>query len=172
MRWHYRIQEIHSFIADAMLGKITRKLRILGFDTIFIRDIEDNEILDLLFQTERILLTADKALFYRSKKYNLLSIFLNKNTEIENLVIIFRYLNIKNINLNSNYYRCSICNNRLTIIENPDTIKKEIHEKIFESNTNFFKCYGCNKLYWCGSHIKKISLLIEKINDILNLSDV
>lgn len=172
MAWYYRIQEIHSFIADAMLGKITRKLRILGFDTIFIRDIEDNEILDLLFQTERILLTADKALFYRSTKYNLLSIFLNKNTEIENLVIIFRYLKIKNINLNSNYYRCSICNTKLTIIENPDTIKKEIHEKIFESNTNFFKCYGCNKLYWCGSHIKKISLLIEKINDILNLSDV
>jgi len=154
-----------------MLGKIARKLRILGFDTIYISNIEDDAILDLLFQTERILLTADKGLFYRSKKYNLLSIFLNNNTEIENLVTIFRNLNIKNIYLNSNYYRCSICNNKLTFIENPDTIKKEIHQKIFENNKSFFKCYECNKLYWCGSHIKKISLLIEKINNILNLND-
>jgi uncharacterized protein len=171
MKWQYKIQEIHSFIADAMLGKIARKLRILGFDTIYIRDIEDNEILDLLFQTERILLTADKELFYRSKKYNLLSIFLNKNTEIENLVTIFRYLNIKHINLNSNYYRCSICNNKLMLIENPDAIKKEIHQKIFANNKIFFICYECNKLYWCGTHIKKISLLIERINNILNLND-
>jgi uncharacterized protein with PIN domain len=39
-----------------MLGKIARKLRILGFDTIYILDTEDRKILDLLIQTKRILL--------------------------------------------------------------------------------------------------------------------
>ena len=51
-----------------MLGKIAKKLRILGFDTIYIlSSTNDREILDLLINTKRILLTSDKELFYRSK---------------------------------------------------------------------------------------------------------
>ena len=63
-----KIKEKYSFIADAMLGKIAKKLRILGFDTIYISSsTNDREILDLLIHTKRILLTSDKELFYRSK---------------------------------------------------------------------------------------------------------
>lgn len=60
-----------------MLGKIAKKLRILGFDTIYILpSTNDTEILDLLINTKRILLTSDKELFYRSKQYTYNSIFL------------------------------------------------------------------------------------------------
>lgn len=150
-----------------MLGKIARKLRILGFDTIYILDTEDKEILDLLIQTKRILLTSDKELFHRAKKCNCQSIFINKNTEIENLVIIFSNLAIKFIDIERNSFRCSICNTKLNAIEDPNTIKNEVHRKVFENNTIFYRCYRCNKLYWSGSHIKNISLLIEKINKLL-----
>jgi uncharacterized protein len=150
-----------------MLGKIARKLRILGFDTIYILDTEDRKILDLLIQTKRILLTSDKELFYRAKKHNCHSIFINKNTEIENLVTIFSNLEIKFIDTKINCYRCSICNTKLKTVEDPNTIKNEVHQKVFENNAIFYRCYRCNKLYWSGSHIKNISLLIEKINKIL-----
>ncbi len=150
-----------------MLGKIARKLRILGFDTIYILDIEDREILDLLIQTKRILLTGDKELFYRAKKCNCQSIFINKNTEIENLVTIFSNLEIKFIDIELNCFRCSICNTKLKTIEDPNKIKNEVHQNVFENNTIFYRCYRCNKLYWSGSHIKNISLLIEKIKKML-----
>ena len=79
-----------------MLGKIAKKLRILGFDTIYILpSTNDTEILDLLINTKRILLTSDKELFYRSKQYKYNSIFINKNKEIENLITIFSNLEIK-----------------------------------------------------------------------------
>ena len=78
-----------------MLGKIAKKLRILGFDTIYIlSNANDTEILDLLINTKRILLTSDKELFYRSKQNKYNSIFINKNTEIENLITIFSNLKI------------------------------------------------------------------------------
>jgi uncharacterized protein len=150
-----------------MLGKIARKLRILGFDTIYILNMEDRKILDLLIQTKRILLTSDKDLFYRAKKDNCQSIFVNKKTEIENLVTIFRNLEIKYIGIELNCYRCSICNTKLKAIEDPNIIKNEIHQKVFENNTIFYRCYRCNKSYWSGSHIKNLSLLIEKINKML-----
>ena len=150
-----------------MLGKIARKLRILGFDTIYILDIEDREVLDLVIQTKRILLTSDKELFHRARKHNCQSIFINKNTEIENLISIFNNLAIKFIDIKLNCFRCSICNTKLNTIEDPNTIKNKVHRKVFESNAIFYRCYRCNKLYWSGSHIKSISLLIEKINKVL-----
>ena len=151
-----------------MLGKIAKKLRILGFDTIYIlSNANDTEILDLLINTKRILLTSDKELFYRSKQYKYNSIFINKNTEIENLVTIFRDLEIKFIDTLLSYNRCSICNNKLENIEDMNLIKNEIYQTVIKNNNEFYKCKRCNKLYWHGSHIKNIILLIEKINKML-----
>jgi uncharacterized protein len=163
--------ENYSFIADAMLGKIAKKLRILGFDTIYILpSTNDTEILDLLINTKRILLTSDKELFYRSKQYKYNSIFINKNTEIENLITIFSNLEIKFIDPRLTYNRCSICNYKLEIIEDADLIKNQVYQTIFKNNKEFYICKKCNKLYWNGSHIKNIILYIEKINKILDSS--
>lgn len=111
-----------------MLGKIAKKLRILGFDTIYISsNTNDREILDLLLKTKRILLTSDKELFYRSKRYKCHSIILNKNTEIENLITIFSNLQIKVIDTLLSCHRCSICNNKLEIIEDINLVKNKIY---------------------------------------------
>jgi uncharacterized protein len=151
-----------------MLGKIAKKLRILGFDTIYISsNTNDREILELLLKTKRILLTSDKELFYRSKHYHCPSIILNKNTEIENLITIFSNLEIKVIDTLLSCHRCSICNNKLEIIEDVKLVKNEIYHRVIKNNKEFYKCKRCNKLYWHGSHIKNIILLIEKINKML-----
>lgn len=163
-----KIKENYSFIADAMLGKIAKKLRILGFDTIYISsNTNDREILDLLLNTKRILLTSDKELFYRSKRYKCHSIILNKNTEIENLITIFSNLQIKFIDTLLSCHRCSICNNKLEIIEDINLVKNKIYQTVIKNNNEFYKCKRCNKLYWHGSHIKNIILLIERINKML-----
>ena len=154
-----------------MLGKIAKKLRIFGFDTIYISsNTNDREILELLMKTKRILLTSDKELFYRSKHYHCPSIIINKNTEIENLITIFSNLEIKFIDPRLTYNRCSICNYKLEIIEDADLIKNQVYQTIFKNNKEFYRCKKCNKLYWHGSHIKNIILYIEKINKILDSS--
>ncbi len=151
-----------------MLGKIAKKLRILGFDTIYISsNTNDREILELLMKTKRILLTSDKELFHMSKHYQCNSIFINKNTEFENLITIFRNLEIKVIDTLLSYNRCSICNNKLEFIEDVNLVKNEIYHRVIKNNNEFYKCKRCNKLYWHGSHIKNIILLIEKINKML-----
>src|ERR671911_285520 len=142
-----------------MLGKIAKKLRILGFDTIYISsNTNDREILEILMKTKRILLTSDKELFYRSKHYHCPSIIINKNTEIENLITIFSNLEIKFIDTLLSCHRCSICNNKLEIIEDVNLLKNEIYHRVIKNN---------NEFYWHGSHIKNIILLIEKINKML-----
>ena len=88
----------YSFMADAMLGKIARKLRMFGFDTIYDPNIDDMDILDSSKNKGRIVLTSDRMLFKRCKKKGIDTILTYKETEIENLVTIFSSLNIKSIN--------------------------------------------------------------------------
>src|SRR6185436_9015080 len=143
-----------SFFADAMLGKIARKLRIFGFDTVYDSNLDDENILNSSNYLGRIVLTSDKELFNRCKKKRIAAILTYKETEIENLVTIFRTLNIKYINSPTVPYLCTSCNGKID----------KISDQLLQSHKIFYKCTKCNKIYWAGSHMKRISRLINEIN--------
>jgi uncharacterized protein len=51
-----------TFLADAMLGSVARKLRIFGFDTLYIKHTHDDEILKIAIEDNRAILTCEKEL--------------------------------------------------------------------------------------------------------------
>ncbi len=154
----------YSFIVDAMLGKIARKLRIFGFDTIYHPNIDDMDILDSSKHYGRIVLTSDKTLFRRCKKNGLNATLIDKRTEIENLVTIFRSLDIKSVNSQELPHLCTCCNGLLHTIIDKKFIKNQVPDRLFRSKNIFYKCADCNKVYWMGSHMEHISGLIREIN--------
>ena len=154
----------YSFMADAMLGKIARKLRMFGFDTIYDPNIDDMDILDSSKNKGRIVLTSDRMLFKRCKKKGIDTILTYKETEIENLVTIFSSLNIKSINSQKVPFLCTSCNGLLETIIDKNSIKYNIPVRLLHSNKIFYKCTNCRKIYWKGSHMEQISYLINEIN--------
>ena len=64
-----------KFVVDAMFGTLAKWLRILGFDTVFAKDMDDNEIMALAERDNRIIITRDKELAKRSNN----SLFLNSD---------------------------------------------------------------------------------------------
>ncbi|MGI0001590.1 MAG: Mut7-C RNAse domain-containing protein, partial [Nitrososphaeraceae archaeon] len=48
-----------SFLVDAMLGNIARKLRIFGYDTLYLKDTPDTSVLEIASREKRVLLTRD-----------------------------------------------------------------------------------------------------------------
>ena len=153
-----------SFVADAMLGKIARKLRIFGFDTVYDSNLDDDNILNSSNYTGRIVLTSDNDLFNRCKKKRIDSILTYKETEIENLVTIFKTLNIKFINFPIVPCLCTSCNGKLDKISDNSLIKNKLSEQLLKSHKIFYRCINCDKIYWAGSHLKRISRLINEIN--------
>jgi uncharacterized protein len=154
----------YSFMADAMLGKIARKLRMFGFDTIYDPNIDDMDILDSSKNKGRIVLTSDRMLFKRCKKKGIDTILTYKETEIENLVTIFSSLNIKSINSQKVPFLCTSCNGLIETISDKNLIKYDIPVRLLHSNKIFYKCTNCRKIYWRGSHMEQISFLINEIN--------
>lgn len=154
----------YSFIADAMLGKTARKLRMFGFDTIYDSNIDDMDILYSSRYQDRIVLTSDRTLFKRCKKKGINTILTYKESELENLVTIFRALNIKSINSQKLPHLCTCCNGLLDTIIDKNLIKNQIPDRLLHSKNIFYECTKCNKIYWIGTHVEHISRLIREIN--------
>lgn len=152
-----------SFAADAMLGKLSRKLRIFGFDTIYNPNIDDSELINLSTSNGRIVLTSDRELFVKCKMKKVKAILVNEKTEIENLVEIFDSIDIKKIELQLIPKRCTLCNELLDLVDS-QSVSKHLPEHVLMCNDFVYRCKKCSKFYWKGSHIEHMSKLANRIN--------
>ncbi|MFI5419633.1 MAG: Mut7-C RNAse domain-containing protein [Nitrososphaerales archaeon] len=144
-----------KFLVDGMLGSIARKLRILGFDTIYELQLGDRELLENARDSGRILLTSDSELFYRAKRNYTASIRVTSKTEIGRLYEVLSGVGENRINLTSITSRCSACNGELLDSE------KSLAER------TVLVCRCCGKNYWRGGHWKKLTKVFSEVNQML-----
>jgi len=138
-----------KFIADAMLGKLSRWLRILGYDTLYSKDFEDWQIIKIAKNDSRIILTMDRGLCYRAKKNDLECFYVNTELNIEEILAMLAIKYKIDLTADPNYSRCTKCNG----------ILKKVDE-------NRWKCTRCKKEYWKGMHWKSIQNIIIKAKSI------
>ena len=59
-----------AFIVDVNLGKLARRLRMLGFDAAYSNSLGDREIVDIATREKRIVLTRDRRLLFRKASHS------------------------------------------------------------------------------------------------------
>jgi uncharacterized protein with PIN domain len=155
-----------SFLADAMLGSVARKLRIFGFDTLYIAHAHDDEILKTGIEQGRVILTADKELFKRIVKAGARGVLVSGAGELEDLVHILSKNGISSVDLDGIGSRCSICNGLLEE-KKPDQVKNVVPRKVAELHREFYQCTTCRKVYWEGGHLTRIKALVRSVDTML-----
>jgi uncharacterized protein with PIN domain len=151
-----------KFIADAMLGSLARKLRLLGIDTLFIKDATDNELKYTVLSQDRILLTKDKALAGGLGSRAWLVTGGNVREEFESIA---GRLNEISSEIQP-YSRCLDCNHLLRSIL-PHEAEGKVPPYILSSNTHFSQCITCGKVFWEGTHRERMEGEIEWMREIL-----
>ena len=136
-----------KFIVDSMFGKLARRLRMLGYDTIYAKDMEDRKILEIAEDEGRILITRDKKLLeYATEAY----IIDMPDVDIEDQIqILVEELNLNTENIEPT--RCPMCNGLLEEIDK-EKVKDKVGEKAYEANDKFWECKECEQIYWKGTH--------------------
>lgn len=145
------------FIVDSMLGSLAKWLRILGFDTLYFRSIDDNELIRISKQQQRILITKDSRLV-KSKKIGKY-IFIHSEELVDQLKEVLSFLSSEPVSFKF-FSRCIKCNGRLIGAEK-SSVFNIVPEHIYRSHETFFKCSDCGSVYWEGSHIDMIEKKIE-----------
>ncbi|MBM4140818.1 MAG: twitching motility protein PilT, partial [Nitrospira sp.] len=138
------------FLADVMLGRLARWLRLLGFDTLYYNDISDNRLLRIAKEQGRLILTRDTRLIKIKgiKDY----LLIKANDSFSQLLEVIDTLKLTQFNLLS---RCVKCNGMLTRILDKNEIKDSVPEFVFLHFNLFLRCSDCGKVYWEGTHPRK-----------------
>jgi uncharacterized protein len=145
-----------NFIADAMLGSLAKRLRILGFDVLYDHTLADNEILHLALEHGRVILTRDTGLAARplARKHVLIKSD-HVNEQVQQVLDAFSLPGAGPLT------RCSVCNQPLSPLDR-DAARDRVPEHVLRTVTTFFECRGCGRVYWEGSHVKNMAGVWKK----------
>ncbi len=147
-----------TFVADSMLGKLARWLRILGYDTDYDPFAEDDALLLQAEAEDRILLTRDVPLAGRAPEGRCVLIAHNKlDGQMAQLVQTL------GLDLDrETFTRCLICND--SIVDVPrDAIKARVPPYVFQTQTRFHRCPSCRRVYWRGTHLDRMAERLARI---------
>ncbi|HKZ62792.1 MAG TPA: Mut7-C RNAse domain-containing protein [Nitrososphaera sp.] len=152
-----------SFIADAMLGSVARKLRIFGFDTLYIAHAHDDEILKVGIEQGRVILTADKELFKRIVKTGAPGVLVSGAGDLDDIVHILSKNRVTSVDLNGIGSRCSMCNGLLEE-RTPEQVRNGLPDRVAECHREFYQCNTCSKVYWEGGHLRHIRAFARSVD--------
>ena len=152
------------FLVDGMLGNIVKKLRLMGFDSEFAKNKSDNDVMKMMEEQNRILITKDIPLSQKAKKEQIGNVQITKEDEIDQFLQINERTNLGKCSVSGNNSRCSVCNGELQYIEKNDILDK-VPTGVLENMNDFWKCKKCEKIYWEGTHITNLQKFTEELND-------
>jgi uncharacterized protein with PIN domain len=148
-----------KFIADAMLGKLAKWLRIYGCDVLYYPDMEDRQIIQIARAEERTVLTRDTRML-QCKGVGA-AVFIRSEDISEQLLQMKGILDIRDPDLAE---RCALCNGRLHAVADKEELRELVPDYVYHHFCSFMRCGGCSKVYWEGSHYQNIR---ERLREIL-----
>ena len=143
------------FIADAMLGKLARWLRLLGYDTLYLQD-DDATIAQRARVEGRILLTRDHGLAARRG----LRVILIASQELESqLIQVVREAGSLPPDTTP---RCMTCNVPLQDIS-PEEARESVPPYVAQTQHEFRRCPRCGRITWPATHWQGIQERLNRV---------
>ncbi len=149
------------FLADDMVGKLARWLRIIGLDVASAGRVDDNDLVRRALEEDRILLTRHARLLeqisakdLKPRRGELNWIVLKSPHYLEQIdqVLEENGLRIDQARL---FTRCLVCNSRLEPASKEE-VAGEVPEFTYSIQDAYARCRNCNKVFWTGTHTDRI----------------
>jgi uncharacterized protein len=152
---------IIRFILDAHLGKLARMLRLLGFDSLYRNDFEDDEVVRLASKERRIILTRDRGLLmHRKVTHGYFLRNINPDRQLTEVVNRFRLRSLL-----KPFARCALCNGEIENVAK-ESVLTQLPRNTARYYDEFYICNSCGQVYWKGSHYAKLMKRIQGLGDL------
>jgi hypothetical protein len=145
------------FAADAMLGRLARWLRVLGYDTFYDSAIADPELVALAAHEDRVLLTRDRHLLRELRPQPALEV--RRDDPLEQLQDVVAALALPGPV--AMFSRCLVCNTPLEELDAAAT-DRLASELEYAPPPPVRRCPRCDKLFWEGSHSRRMRAALQR----------
>lgn len=147
------------FILDVHLGKLARYMRMLGFNTAYSSDWDDDRIIEISLEQKRIILTRDIGILKQRRVSH--GYWVRRSEPLDQVQEVLDALDLSS-QLRP-FTRCMECNGDIHAV-GKDEVKPHIARDIVDRFDAFWRCGECRKIYWQGSHYKRMQERIKCIN--------
>ncbi|MDF5757198.1 Mut7-C RNAse domain-containing protein [Spongiactinospora sp. TRM90649] len=150
--------EAAGFLLDVHLGTLARRLRVLGVDTVYHNDRDDEELVEEANAGHRILLTRDRGLLRRRRLWA--GAYVRGHRPDDQLADVLDRFAPET----APWTRCTACNGTLV------PVAKQVVEHLLEPGTrrtqdSFARCRSCGRAYWPGAHRPRLASIVERARE-------
>ncbi len=142
-------------VADAMLGRLAKWLRMLGYDTLYWRG-DDAGLVRLALVENRLLLTRDTRLPSRLPPGR--TLLIESDHYEEQIGQVAGRLGVPP----QIGHRCLRCNDPLEPAAKGE-VRGEVPEFVWQRHDRFARCFRCRRVYWEGTHYARMMAVLERL---------
>jgi uncharacterized protein with PIN domain len=143
------------FVADAHLGGLARLLRMAGFDTLYDNNYRDETIEAIAHDDGRVVLTRDRELLKRRTIIH--GCYVHTLKAAHQLKELFDRLDLSSSA--RPFTVCLHCNAPLRDVDKAEVID-QLPPSVRELHNEFNTCDVCHRVFWKGSHWKRMTSLL------------
>ena len=146
------------FIADVMLGRLAKWLRIAGFDVLYSNRFSDEELIAISSREGRVLLSRDTRLLIRKPVREF--IYLESQDIQMQIRQVFETMGMLSLPLPLT--RCLSCNEAL-VETTRESVRDSVPVFVYKTQARFKSCPKCGKIFWAGTHRSSVIRTLEKL---------
>ncbi len=150
------------FIVDANVGKLAKRLRLMGYDAIFPREDDDSQIVRTALAEKRIILTRDTQILKRRVVTSglLKAVLLESDDPDRQMCQLEQALKLESEACP--FTVCLECNQPLAA-KTRDAVKDRVPSYVYRTQEIFMECPACHRVYWKGTHWKAMVERLAKL---------
>lgn len=141
-----------------MLGKLAKWLRMLGYDTVYIPDADDDELVRIAVIEDRFLLTRDRRLCDR-RMVRSRCVFVDWGSTKEQVRQVIHELDLE-VDRAALFTRCAVCNGEIALVSKL-SVEDRVPPYVYQTQAEFGYCAGCDRIYWRGTHVQHVLEAID-----------
>jgi len=148
-----------KFVVDVNVGRLAKWLRAMGYDALFVRDIDDGGLVRRAQREGRIILTKDRHLLERRvvTSGQVRAVLVRGDHFVEQLRQVVAQLDLDAAN---GFTRCIECNMVINDLDKEE-VRDRVPPYVFQTQDEFKECPGCGKVYWQGTHWRNMKRELE-----------
>lgn len=136
------------FAADAMLGRLAKLLRMLGYDVLYDSGIEDPELKLLGVRQGRIVLTRDREITETKLPVEVFLVESDLPDEQLREVVERFSLDVEG----ALFTRCLLCNTPVEGVGREE-VEGCVPPYVYATQERFVRCPSCGRIYWAATHV-------------------